>query len=165
MPNIKKIEGVKILTDKIKKAKSIVLMDYRGVTASEENKLRKIVNSEEDTEYFVAKNRLFKIALNNSEIGIDDFVLKGPTSFLVSYKDSISGPKVYKEFMKMEDLFKAKYGILDHELVDANRVVELAQLPSKEVLIAMFINQLKLPIGKLQIILKSLALTKEKESS
>ena len=64
-----KIEQVAELAEKIRKAQSVVLVDYQGITVNEETELRKKVR-EAGAEYLVAKNRLFKIALK--EAGVED---------------------------------------------------------------------------------------------
>ena len=158
MPSSKNIESVNSLTDKIQNAKSIVFMDYRGVTASDENKLRKIVNSEQNVEYFVAKNRLFKLALQNSELSNEELekVLKGPTSFIFSYDDVSLAPRLSKKFAEAgEDIFQIKGGIFEKKFVDASTVIAVSDLPSKEVLIARLLGRLMAPVQGLHNVLRA----------
>ena len=80
-----KIEQVAELAEKIRKAQSVVLVDYQGITVNEETELRKKVR-EAGAEYLVAKNRLFKIALK--EAGVEDSfddLLEGTTAFAFEY--------------------------------------------------------------------------------
>ena len=83
MPAQAKLDAVKELTEKLKDAKAMVFVDYKGISVNEDTELRKNAR-ESKVEYFVAKNRLVKIALK--EVGIEedfDDLLEGTTSFAV----------------------------------------------------------------------------------
>jgi large subunit ribosomal protein L10 len=159
MPSHKKIVAVQELSKKIKNAKSIVLMDYRGISASDEGQLRKKVRSSNGVEYIVAKNRLFKIAMRESEFGDGlSSVLQGPTSFMLSYEDAMVGPKLTKEFQKVKkDVFKIKGGTFESRVMSASALMEIASLPSKDVMIARLLAQLNAPIQKLCVVLKMIS--------
>lgn len=148
------IETVKRLTEKLKLAKSIVFMDYRGVNAPGDSDLRKVVASKEGVEYFVTKNRLFKIALKNASSDMNaDEILKGPTSFIIGYEDATSAAKISKEFSKSSDVFTVKGGIIEGKVMDGPSIVEISNLPSKEVLVAQLLSQLMSPIQRLHTVL------------
>lgn len=151
MPNKKKIDAVAGLTEKIKKASSIVLINYEGITVAEDTNLRRKMRAAK-VEYIVAKNRLFKIALK--EAGIDaDFTkdLEETTSFAFSYDDAVAGAKVAFEFMAevrktKKEHFVIKSGVLTGKRIDAKSVENLAKLPPKEVLVAKLLGSLNAPI-------------------
>jgi large subunit ribosomal protein L10 len=165
MPSIKNINLVKELSEKIKSAKSIVMIDYRGVKGVEDNDLRKKINSEKGLEYVVAKNRLFRIAMDECGIKLDD-PIKGPTSFIFGYNDTMDAPNAYKNFSSYsKDMFKVKLGILDNKIVDSKVVVRLSTLPSREIMISMVISQMKKPIQKLQLMIKSILDQKSRETA
>ena len=101
-----KIEQVAELAEKIRKAQSVVLVDYQGITVNEETELRKKVR-EAGAEYLVAKNRLFKIALK--EAGVEDSfddLLEGTTAFAFGYADPVAPAKLVFDLAK--DKAKAK---------------------------------------------------------
>ena len=82
-----KKELVAELVEKIKKAQSVVFVDYQGIKVNEETSLRKQMR-ENGAEYLVAKNRLFKIALKESGVEDNfDEILEGTTAFAVGYDD------------------------------------------------------------------------------
>jgi large subunit ribosomal protein L10 len=137
------------LVEKIKKAESIVLVDYKGIKVNEETELRKQMR-ESGAEYIVAKNRLFKIALK--EAGVEDSfddALEGTTSFAFGYEDAVAPAKVAYEFGKSKKIFNIKAGCLAGKRVDASEVEALAKLPSREQLLSMVLNGMLGPIRKL----------------
>ena len=100
MPAQSKLEAVQQLTAKLKDAKAMVFVDYRGISVNEDTELRKNAR-EAGVEYFVAKNRLMKIALK--EVGIEtnfDDLLEGTTSFAIGYEDGVAPSKLVFDFGK-----------------------------------------------------------------
>ena len=100
MPAQSKIEAVENLTAKLKEAKAMVFVDYKGISVNEDTELRKTAR-EAGVEYFVAKNRLMKIALKS--VGVEtnfDDMLEGTTSFAVGYEDGIATSKLIFDFGK-----------------------------------------------------------------
>ncbi len=152
--NSKKIEAVKKLTEKIKKAGTIILVDYKGLKVAQDTELRKKMR-EAGIDYLVAKNRLFKIALK--EAGIQDSfddVLEGDTSFAFGYSDLIAPAKIVNDFSKGKDVFKIKAGLLEGKRIDATAVESLATLPSREELLAKMLGSLQAPISGLANVLQ-----------
>merc|ERR1711916_103227 len=102
-----------------------------------------------EVEYLIAKNRLFKVALKNAEIEGGESVLKGPTSFVLSYSDSILAAKISQIFTKECDAFKVKGGFVDSKEVDSVYISKIADLPSREVLLSRLASAMKLPMMRL----------------
>lgn len=131
-----KVEAVKELTEVLKEAKAVVFVDYKGISVNEDTELRKNAR-ENGVKYFVAKNRLFKIALK--EAGFEsncDEILEGTTSFAVGYEDGIAPSKLIYEFSKkVKDKLVIKGGLLEDKKVDVATVEALAKLPSREELL------------------------------
>lgn len=156
-----KLEQVKILKEKIERAKSIVLVDYQGIKVKDDTELRKQMR-ENGAEYVVAKNRLFKIALK--EAGIDanfDEILEGNTSFAFGYADPVAPAKVAYEFGKGKEIFNIKAGLLEGQRVSAAQVEGLAKLPSRDVLLSQVLYGMLGPITKLAYAFNALAEKKE----
>jgi large subunit ribosomal protein L10 len=150
MPSIKNIEIVKDLQAKIRKAKSIVLADYRGLKAEDINNLRAQIK-EKGGETIVAKNTLFKAALMEEKVNIAGMEkdLKGPTTAILSYNDAISPIKALVEFSKKLELPKIKSAIVEGVYANASKVDEISNIPTKEVLIARMLGSLKAPLSGL----------------
>jgi len=152
MPSEKKIEQVKNLTEELKKAKSVVLVNYQGLThqqlADLRNKLKEVNGS-----LMITKNTLLRLALGNQaglprEIIEGDF-LRGPTAALFITSDPIPTLKALHRFSTEFDLPKIKIGILEGEIAEKEKILRLATLPSKEILIAQVVWGLKTPSQRL----------------
>ena len=142
MANQKKLEAVKALVEKIKKANAIVLVDYKGIKVSEDTEVRKNFR-EAGVEYLVAKNRLFKIALK--EAGIEesfDDALEGTTAFAFSYDDVVAPAKIAYEFGKGKEIFNIKAGYIEGKRVELAEIEALAKLPSREGLLGQIAGSL-----------------------
>ncbi len=139
MANQKIIEAkanvVSEIESKIKDSNSIVLFEYRGLTVSETNELRRKLK-ETDSEYKVYKNTLTARALNNLKIDLGDN-LNGPKAIAFG-KDAIAPIKVLSDFAKDHKALELKVGIVDGEVADIDMLKQLASLPSKEGLLTMF---------------------------
>ena len=164
MANQAKVQAVAELADRIKRAQSIVLVDYQGINVKDETKLRKSLR-ESGGEYLVAKNRLFKIALK--EAGVEDSfddILEGTTAFAFGYDDVVAPAKVMNEVSKANakaKIFNIKGGYLTGKKVSEAEVVALASLPSREQLLSMVLNGMLGPVRKLAYGLVAVADKKE----
>jgi len=130
-----KANVVSEIESKIKDSNSIVLFEYRGLTVSETNELRRKLK-ETDSEYKVYKNTLTARALNNLKIDLGDN-LNGPKAIAFG-KDAIAPIKVLSDFAKDHKALELKVGIVDGEVADIDMLKQLASLPSKEGLLTMF---------------------------
>ncbi|MBS9776183.1 MAG: 50S ribosomal protein L10 [Fusobacterium sp.] len=167
-----KKEVVAELVEKIKKAQSVVFVDYQGIKVNEETALRRQMR-ESGAEYLVAKNRLFKIALKES--GVEDSfdeILEGTTAFAFGYDDPVAPAKVVFDLSKakkkakakgQEDVFKIKGGYLTGKKVSIDEVESLAKLPSREQLLSMLLNSMLGPVRKLAY--ATVAIADKKESA
>jgi large subunit ribosomal protein L10 len=151
------------LAQKIKDAKTIVLVDYQGINAKDDTEIKKQLR-ETGSEYLVAKNRLFKIALQ--EAGVEDSfddLLEGTTAFAFGYEDAVAPAKVVYEFGKTKgtDLFNIKGGYSEGKRVEISELEALATLPSRDALLSMILNGMLGPIRKLAYGIVAIADQKE----
>lgn len=147
----KKKEQVKILADKFKKAKMIVLTEYRGISVEDDTKLRSKIRENGD-EYAVVKNSIISHAAK--EAGIEGFeTLEGPTAVVIGYEDYVSPAKVVNDYAKDHDFYKIKSGVMDGKVVEVSEVKKLANLPSKDTLYAMLASALLGNIRNLAVVL------------
>ena len=158
MPAQSKLEAVQNLTAKLKDAKAMVFVDYKGISVNEDTELRRKAR-ETGIDYFVAKNRLVKIALQ--EVGVEanfDDLLEGTTSFALGYEDGIAPSKLVYDFGKtLKDKFVIKGGMLDGARVDAATIESLAKLPSREEMLGQVAYGLMSPIRMLAVALSNLS--------
>jgi len=136
------------ISDRIARAQSIVLVDYKGLTVAEDTELRRKMRAA-GVEYKVLKNTLVRRALNDAGITELDAVLNGSTAFAFSYEDPVGAAKVIKEFMANNKKMSVKAGLLGDKVIDVAGVQYLADLPSKETLIAKLMGTLNAPMSNM----------------
>ena len=147
MPNVKNIEQVKELSDTLSKASAVYFTEYHGLNVGDVTKLRSEF-FKADVEYKVAKNTLIKLAAEANDIQGLDEVLKGSTAIAIAYDEPVAPAKVIKEFIKDNDLPNVKGILFDGELLPGEEFKRLADMPSKEELLAKFVAMLNSPLQK-----------------
>lgn len=140
MPSKIKIDKVADLSDKLTKAKSVVLTDYRGLSVAQLDDLRKKVEAA-GASYEVTKNTLLSRSLGGKEIPAE--ALEGPTATLFAYQDEIAPLKALQDFIKANSLPTVKVGYLGQSLLTSLQVGELARLPSRAELLGKLARSLK----------------------
>ncbi len=156
-----KEEAVKALAEKIKTAKVVVLTDYRGITVEDVTKLRADLRGA-NAEYIVIKNNITRRALKEAGIeGIEDSVLEGPTALIIGQEEYLSPIKALYAYAKDHDFYKIKSGIIEGKVSDANEIITLAKLPSREELIAKLAGALLGNITKLAVAINQVKEQKE----
>ncbi|CAI9406274.1 MULTISPECIES: 50S ribosomal protein L10 [Aestuariimicrobium] len=129
-----KAAAVAELTEKFSSADAVVLTDYRGLTVANLKDLRRSLG--QDATYAVAKNTLTTIAAREAGIeGLDD-QLVGPTAIAFVNGDVASVAKGLRDFAKANPLLIIKGGVMDGRVLNADEVKKLADLESREVLLA-----------------------------
>jgi large subunit ribosomal protein L10 len=129
-----KVETVAELTEKFSSSKAIVLTEYRGLTVSQLKELRRNISA--DATYAVAKNTLLAIAAKNAGITAFDGDLVGPSALAFVHGDAVNVAKALRDFAKANPLLVVKKGYLDGFALSADEVKKLADLESREVLLA-----------------------------
>ena len=161
MTKSQKAEIVDFLTEEFKAANCVIMCDYKGLSVSELEGLRKIARGK-DAKVRVVKNTLATIALNNAELsGID---IKD-TNIFVWGEDSVATSKTVAEFAKDADKFVIKSAYIDNEAADAAKVQAFAKLPGREELLGMLASVWMGPVRNFTIGLNALKEKKEAEAS
>lgn len=156
-----KAERVTEIAEKIKKAQSVIICDYRGLTVEEDTAMRAELRKA-GVEYMVLKNTTVERAAK--EAGIDDSIvsmLAGPSAFAFGYEDAVAPAKILKESLKKYKKGELKGGILEGQVIDKATAEAIADLPSREQMIARMLGSMMGPITKLAIALKEVAKQKE----
>lgn len=148
------------IEEKINKAQSIVLVDYRGLTVLQATDLRNKYR-EAGIDYKVYKNSSMRFAFEKA--GLVDFneYLKGPNAIAFGYDDVIKAAKITSDFAKTNDKLKIKAGVVDGKVIDADGVKTLANIPPREVLLSMLANVLQANIKNLAYLLDQVRENKE----
>ncbi len=141
-----KREVVESLKEKLQRAQGAVLTDYRGLNVAQMTELRRRLR-EAGIEYKVVKNTLTWRAAQ--EIGMLDLesYLKGPTAIAFGYDDPVVPAKTLSDFSKEHKELEIKAGILNGAVIDVSKVKELANLPSKDELLAKVAGGIKAPLA------------------
>lgn len=145
------------IQDKISRAKSVVVFDYRGLTVEEVTALRNDMRKA-GVEYIVLKNHIVGRACDAA--GIDSSIhalLHGPSAFAFGYDDAVTPAKILKEFIKKTKKCEIKGGIVEGNVTSAADMDAIADLPSREVLIARLLGSMMSPISGLAIVLDQIA--------
>lgn len=149
MPSNKILEEKKAfvssLAEKIRSAASGVLVKYQGITVEDDTKLRKALR-EAGVDYSVLKNTMTGRACDEVGYGEMKKYLTGMTALAISTNDPIAPAKILKEYADKVDSFEICAGFIDGAVIDASAVNALAEIPSKEVLIAKLLGSLQSPL-------------------
>ena len=140
-----KQQAVAELTDLIKASVAGVLVNYQGIKVEDDTKMRKALR-EAGVKYMVVKNSLTGRACENAGYGALKENLNGMTAIAISENDPIVAAKVLKEYADKVESFQILSGYVDGELLDAAGVNALAEVPSKEILIAKFLGSIRSPL-------------------
>jgi large subunit ribosomal protein L10 len=122
------------LTDKFRDSNAVLLTEYRGLTVAQLKQLRKEISA--DATYAVVKNTLTKIAANSAGITAFDDQLAGPSAIAFVHGDTVAVAKTLRDFAKANPLLVVKSGYLDGNALTQEEVTKLADLESREVLLA-----------------------------
>ncbi len=153
------------ITEKLRSAKSVVLVEYKGLTVEKVTELRNKCR-EAGVEYKVYKNSLMGFAFK--ELGYGDFNvnLEGPNALAISFNDEVSAAKVTNDFAKTSnDTVKLKAGIAEGKILNADEVKALASIPAREILIAQLAGVLQGNIRNLAYMLDQVSKKNEETAS
>lgn len=129
-----KVAAVDELKEKFSSSAAVVLTEYRGLTVASLKDLRRSLGG--DATYAVAKNTLTKIAAKDAGIEGLDEQLSGPTALTFISGDVATVAKGLRDFAKANPLLVIKGGVMDGRVLDADEVKKLANLESRETLLA-----------------------------
>jgi len=156
----KKVEVIDNLTTSFANTTAVVICDYKGLTVSQLEELRKAARAK-DTSVQVVKNTLATIALKNA--GMSGLDLKDTNIFIWS-DDVINAAKIAVDFAKTNEKFVVKAGYLDKEVADIAKIEAFAKLPGREELLGMLAATWMAPITNLAVGIDALRKKLEEEA-
>ena len=156
-----KAAAVAELTEDFKSATATYLTEYRGLTVTSMKQLRRSLGA--DTKYSVVKNTLTKIAAKNAGVEIADDLLAGPSAVAFIKGDAIDAARNLKNFQKENPLLIIKGGIYEGKFVTTAEIMKLADLESREVLLAKLAGAMKGSLAKAARTLDALRIKREAE--
>lgn len=147
---------VQAISEDIQGAQSIVLVDYRGLTVEEDTKLRKELR-EAGITYKVYKNTLMKRAFEGTEFsGLGEY-LEGPSAIAISTEDATAPARIICNFAKEAKALEVKAGVVEGTVYDADAVVELSKIPSREELLSKLLGSIQSPITNFARVINQIA--------
>lgn len=141
-----KAAAVAELTEQFRESSAAVLTEYRGLSMSQLTTLRRSLGQE--TTYAVSKNTLTKLAAQDAGLDGLDELLTGPTAIAFVKGDPVEAAKGLRDFAKTHPLLVIKGGVLDGKALTADEIKRLADLESREVLLAKLAGAMKANLSK-----------------
>jgi len=151
-----KKEVVEEIKGKFDAAKSAVIVDYRGLTVEEVTELRSNFRAA-GVDYKIYKNNLVKLAIKDTKFEALTQDLTGPNAIAFGMEDAVVPAKIIKEFSKAHAKLELKSGIVEGDYFDLAGIMQIADLPSREVLIGRFLGSIKAPVSNFVYFLNNLA--------
>ena len=157
MPNL---EQKQVVIDEIKgkltKASSIVLVNSRGLSVEQDTQLRRKLR-EAGVDYKVYKNTMISFAVEGTEFEDIKPHLAGPTALAISYEDPTIAARVISKELKAMPVLEFKAGIIDKVLYDSDGVTAIANIPSREELLAKLLGSFKSPMASFARVVNAIA--------
>ncbi|WP_408654626.1 50S ribosomal protein L10 [Jatrophihabitans sp.] len=141
MPNKEKLGAVAEIVDQFNASSATVITEYRGLSVKQVTQLRQALGA--DATYTVVKNTLTRLAAAEAGVSIDDSMLVGPTAIAFVKGDPVAAAKGLRDFAKTNPLLVIKGGVMEGRSLSAAEVNQIADLESREVLLAQIAGVLK----------------------
>lgn len=152
------------ISDKLKAAASVVVVDYRGLDVGQVTELRKQLR-EAGIEFKVYKNSMSRRATEATGLeGLNEH-LTGPNAIAFSNEDVVAPAKILNDFAKKNDKLEIKAGVIEGVVASAADVKALAELPSREGLLSMLLSVLQAPMRNFALATKAVAEQKEEQGA
>jgi large subunit ribosomal protein L10 len=132
------------LAEELKAAKSVVLINYAGLTVKAQQDLKKRLK-EVEAKMVVVKNTLLKRAAENAKLDkelLTEEILTGQTALVISTNDSVSPLQVLGKFAKEYEILKFKVGIVDNTFQNEEALTKISTLPSRDALLGQLLGAL-----------------------
>ena len=147
---------VEEISEKIKDAQAVVLVDHRGLTVAQDTELRKKLR-EEGVTYKVYKNTMMNFAFKGTDFEQLGDLLNGPSAMAVSTTDPAAPARVLYQFAKQAKALEIKGGVIEGKFYDAAAMTEIAEIPSKDVLLSKLLGSMQSPITNFARVIKQIA--------
>ena len=147
---------VQEISEHIKDAQSVVLVDYRGLTVAEDTQLRKQLR-DAGVIYKVYKNTMLNFAFKGTDFESLAPVLEGPSAIAVSASDATAPARVLAKFAKTAPALEIKAGVIEGTFYDAEGMKSIAAVPSREELLSKFLGSIQSPITNFARVLNQIA--------
>lgn len=155
MEKTKKIVEVAELKETFASATSAVVIEFKGLVVEKDTAFRKSVR-ESKAQYRVSKNTLLRLAVKDTTFAALGDHFKGASAVATTKDDVVALAKAINGFLKDNPAATFKAGIMDGKQIDAKQLQALAELPSRDVLLAKLLYLMKYPISGLAVVLEGI---------
>lgn len=146
MNRTEKEQIVQELNARLKETQATFLADYRGINVDQVTAMRREL-TQAGVEYRVVKNKLLKLAAQDTPAADLQGFCAGPTAIALSGSDPVAPAKILSKYAKAVEAFELKAGILDGKLLSVADIIALADLPSREEMLAKMLGSLNAPVS------------------
>jgi len=147
---------VQEISENVKDAQSVVVVDYRGLTVAEDTQLRRELR-EAGVTYKVYKNTMMNFAFKDTDFESLSDVLEGPSAIAISKEDATAPARVLAKFAKDAPALEIKAGVVEGTYYDADGMKAIASVPSREELLSKLLGSIQSPISNFARVLKQIA--------
>lgn len=147
---------VQEIAENVKDAQSVVVVDYRGLTVAQDTQLRKELR-EAGITYKVYKNTLMNFAFKGTEFESLTDVLEGPNAIAISKDDATAPARLLAKFAKTAPALEIKAGVVEGNFYDTEAMKDIANIPSREELLARLFGSWQSPITNFARVIKQIA--------
>lgn len=144
-------QAKQVIIDEIKSkldgAQSAVVIDYMGTTVAQADEMRKKLR-DANVDYTVYKNTLIKRAIEGTEFAPLAEVLDGPSALAISKEDATAPARILNEIITSFKKMEFKAGVVEGNYFDTEGIKAIANIPSRETLIAKFMGSIQSPVSK-----------------
>ena len=144
------------ISEAIKEAQSVVLVDYRGLTVEQDTNLRKQLR-EAGITYKVYKNTMMNFAFKGTDFEALAPYLEGPSAVAISTTDATAPARILAKFAKEAKALEIKAGVVEGNVYDATGMQAISQIPSRDELISKLLGSLQSPITNFARVMNQLA--------
>ncbi|MCX6731421.1 MAG: 50S ribosomal protein L10 [Candidatus Parcubacteria bacterium] len=152
----KKQEILKDLETGLKKAKIIIFVNFHGLNVAASHKLRKLLR-EIGVKYLVVKKTLVKKALEAVKFEGEMPEMEGELALAYSENDPLASAKALEDFAKKNKTIKLVGGVFENNYLNSEKIIALASIPSREILLGKLVYVINSPIQRLVVALNSIA--------
>ena len=147
---------VQEISENVKDAQSVVVVDYRGLTVDQDTKLRKELR-EAGVTYKVYKNTMMNFAFKGTDFESLAPVLEGPSAIAISKDDATAPARIVAKFAENAPALEIKAGVVEGTFYDAEGMKAIAKIPSRNELLSRLLGSLQSPVANFARVIKQIA--------
>ena len=147
---------VQEISENVKDAQSVVVVDYRGLTVDQDTKLRKELR-EAGVTYKVYKNTMMNFAFKGTDFESLAPVLEGPSAIAISKDDATAPARIVAKFAENAPALEIKAGVVEGTFYDAEGMKAIAKIPSRNELLSRLLGSLKSPMANFARVINQIA--------